>query len=267
MQAKEILMFSLNDGGLLKYLCEKYMNITVVDDLLSYPIWLMLTAIIGVCLVGYLLGSINSAVLISTTLYKDDIRKHGSGNAGLTNVLRTYGKKAALLTLVGDMLKAVLSIGLAGLFFGFQYFGGISLSQICYVAGLCAVLGHIFPVYYGFRGGKGVLTTATMALVLAPIPFAILFVLFVIIVLASRYVSLGSVCVAVLYPVLVNGYLSFLALPHPGLISLTTVFIAIMVVWCHRENLKRISDRTERKLSFKKKDVEVKTRPEEDDDE
>ena len=224
-------------------------------------------AIVAVIFISYLLGSINTAIIVSKVMYKDDIRKHGSGNAGLTKVLRTYGKKAALLTLAGDMLKAVLSIGLAGLFFGFQYFGGISLSQICYVAGLCAVLGHIFPVYYGFRGGKGVLTTATMALVLAPIPFAILFVLFVIIVLASRYVSLGSVCVAVLYPVLVNGYLSFLALPHPGLISLTTVFIAIMVVWCHRENLKRISDRTERKLSFKKKDVEVKTRPEEDDDE
>ena len=127
-------MFSLNNGGLLKYLCERYMNITVVDDLLSYPIWLMLTAIIGVCLVGYLLGSINSAVLISTTLYKDDIRKHGSGNGGLTNMLRTFGGKAALLTLLGDILKTLLSVSIAGLVFGFKYVAGvsvISISQLC----------------------------------------------------------------------------------------------------------------------------------------
>ncbi len=223
---------------------------------------------IAIIVVSYLLGSINSAIIISKTMYKDDIRNHGSGNAGLTNVLRTYGKKAAGLTLLGDMLKSVISIGFAGLLLGFHYHAGISLSQPCYIAGLFAVLGHIFPVYYGFRGGKGVLTTATAALVLTPIPFAILITLFIIIVAGSKYVSLGSVSVAVLYPVLVNGYIAFCfsGAPAPGLISLSTILIAILVVWCHRENLKRISDRTERKISFKKKDVEVQSKPDEESD-
>lgn len=248
-------MFSLNDGGLLKYLCEKYMNITVVDDLLSYPIWLMLTAIIGVCLVGYLLGSINSAVLISTTLYKDDIRKHGSGNGGLTNMLRTFGAKAALLTLLGDILKTLLSVSIAGLVFGFKYVAGVSVSDFCYVAGLMAVLGHIFPIYYGFRGGKGVLVTSAMALMLSPGVFGILLLLFVIIVYLSRYVSLGSVTVAVLYPIAMQGYFGFVfGSPYmPVFVTLSTIVMAILIVWCHRENLKRIGNRTERKLSFGKK--------------
>ena len=248
-------MFSLNDGGLLKYLCERYMNITVVDDLLSYPIWLMLTAIIGVCLVGYLLGSINSAVLISTTLYKDDIRKHGSGNGGLTNMLRTFGAKAALLTLLGDILKTLLSVSIAGLVFGFKYVAGVSVSDFCYVAGLMAVLGHIFPIYYGFRGGKGVLVTSAMALMLSPGVFGILLLLFVIIVYLSRYVSLGSVTVAVLYPIAMQGYFGFVfGSPYmPVFVTLSTIVMAILIVWCHRENLKRIGNRTERKLSFGKK--------------
>ena len=214
-------------------------------------------AYVAVIIISYLLGSINSSIIISRTMYNDDIRKHGSGNAGLTNVLRTYGKKAAALTLVGDMLKGIVSIAIAGVVFGFLYFGGISFSQPCYIAGMFAVLGHVFPIYYGFKGGKGVLTTATMVLVLAPIPFAILLAVFIAIVAGSKYVSLGSVSVAVLYPVIVNGYISVLGMPHPGLVSLSTILLAILVVWCHRENLKRISDRTERKISFKKKDVEV----------
>jgi glycerol-3-phosphate acyltransferase PlsY len=157
------------------------------------------------------------------------------------------------------MLKSLLSVLFAALLFGFHYIDGISISEFCYVAGLFAVLGHVFPIYYGFKGGKGVLSTATVALVLAPIPFAILFALFVAIVAISKYVSLGSVCVATLFPVIVNGYIKvFLGGMPNGILSLSTIILAILVVWCHRENLKRISDRTERKLSFKKKDVEVK---------
>lgn len=248
-------MFNLNNGGLLKYLCEKYLNTEVAHEL-DYPVWMMISAIVAVCAVSYLLGSINSAVLISTTLYKDDVRKHGSGNAGLTNMLRTFGGKAAGLTLLGDIVKTVLSVVFAGLLFGFQYVGGISVSGFCYVAGLMAVLGHIFPVYYGFKGGKGVLVTSAMALVLSPVVFAILLVLFIIIVYFSRYVSLGSVTVAVLYPIVMQGYFAFsFDIPYmPVFVTLSAITMAILIVWCHRENLKRIGDRTERKLSFGKKD-------------
>jgi glycerol-3-phosphate acyltransferase PlsY len=244
-------MFNLNDGLL-------YSGILTFSEEWQVTLVYLISAI-AVIAVSYLLGSVNSAIIISKTFYNDDIRNHGSGNAGLTNVNRTYGLKAAGLTLLGDMLKSLLSVLFAALLFGFHYIDGISISEFCYVAGLFAVLGHVFPIYYGFKGGKGVLSTATVALVLAPIPFAILFALFVAIVAISKYVSLGSVCVATLFPVIVNGYIKvFLGGMPNGILSLSTIILAILVVWCHRENLKRISDRTERKLSFKKKDVEVK---------
>ena len=204
---------------------------------------------------SYLLGSINSAIIISKSLYHDDIRKHGSGNPGLTNMLRTYGKGAAGLTLLGDIMKTVLSIFAASIFFGLNYVGGISTQEMCYIAGLFAVMGHISPIYYQFKGGKGVLTTAVTALVLSPIIFLILFALFAAIVAISKYVSLGSVVSAILYPVMLHGYFTvvFGSGTTPGLAALASILIAILIVWCHRGNLQRISDRTERKLSFKKK--------------
>ena len=202
--------------------------------------------------VSYLLGSINSAIIVSKLLYRDDIRKYGSGNAGMTNMLRTYGKGAAGLTLLGDVLKTVIAILFTAFLLGIHYNHGISLNDgYCYMAGLFAVLGHVFPIYYGFRGGKGVLVTSAMALVLTPIPFLILLTLFVIIVWISRYVSLGSVTVAILYPVVVNFYIRYVfQAPPPGILMLCLVILAIFIVWCHRENLKRISNRTERKISI-----------------
>ena len=208
----------------------------------------------GVLFAAYLLGSINSAILISKLVYRDDIRKHGSGNGGMTNMLRTFGGKAALLTLVGDLLKTALAILIAGCVYGFWYTAGIATSEMCYMAGLFAVLGHIFPLYYRFKGGKGVLVTSSMALILTPVPFLILFVIFALIVYMSKYVSLGSVSVAVLYPVLLHGAFAMVfEAPMPGLMALSTIILACLIVWCHRENLKRISEGTERKLSFKKK--------------
>ena len=209
--------------------------------------------------VSYLLGSINSAIIVSKSLYKDDIRKHGSGNAGMTNMLRTYGLGAAGLTLLGDVLKTVIAVVFTAFLFGFRYNYGISLNDgYCYMAGLFAVLGHVFPIYYGFKGGKGVLATAAMALVLTPIPFLILITIFVIIVAISKYVSLGSVTVAILYPVVVNFYIKYIFSSNPpGIMMLCLIILAIFIVWCHRENLSRISNRTERKISIggkKKKD-------------
>ena len=208
---------------------------------------------------AYLLGSINSAIIVSKLFYRDDIRTHGSGNAGLTNTLRTYGKKAAVMTLAGDMLKTALAIFITGFLMGFNYKAGISYNEgYCYMAGLFVVLGHIFPAFYGFKGGKGVLCTATMALILTPIPFLILLALFIAVVGVSKYVSLGSVTVAVLYPVVVNGYISLTFGRAHAILSLCTILLAITIVWCHRANLERISNRTERKISFNKSDVEVK---------
>ncbi len=246
----EDVMFDLNKGMIYPLVCE-----ISGQELYFAALIGCVLAVIGI---SYLLGSINSAIIVSKLMFGDDIRKHGSGNAGLTNMLRTYGKGAAVLVLLGDMLKSVLAVLFAACIFGFGYQYGIATSQFCYVAGLFAVVGHVFPIYYQFKGGKGVLSTATVALVLTPIPFAILLALFIGVVAVSKYVSLGSVSVAVLYPVMVNGYITFLGAPTPGIIALSTIILAILIVWCHRENLKRIGERTERKLSFKKKDVEVK---------
>lgn len=244
-------MFNLNEG-LLFYLVNNVLSLTEQTQ------WKYYLLSIGFVLIGiiaaYLLGSVNTAIVVSKVFYGDDVRKHGSGNAGLTNMLRTYGKKAAGMTLLGDMLKTAIAILFMGTLMGFQYYKGVSLNDgYCYIAGLFAVVGHVFPIYYGFKGGKGVLVTATMALILTPVPFVILLAIFALVVYLSKYVSLGSVTVAVLYPVLLNGYIRLLGGRTPGLISLSIIILAIFIVWCHRENLARISNRTERQLSFKKK--------------
>lgn len=243
---------NLNESGLIALAIEN-----ISSKPLAYA--LLLIGYLFVMAAGYLLGSLNSAIIVSRTLYKDDIRKHGSGNAGLTNMHRTYGMKAAGFTLLGDMLKTVLAIAVAGLLFGFGYLRAISVSDACYVAALFTVLGHIFPAYYKFKGGKGVLVTATAVLMLAPIIFLILFLVFVLIVYVSKYVSLGSVSVAVLFPVALRAYFKvvFSGASLPGLVALCSIVLALLIVWCHRGNLSRIMDRTERKLSFKKKPSEA----------
>ena len=142
----------------------------------------MLINIIGWALVGviaYLLGSLNSAIIISKSKYKQDIRSFGSGNAGLTNMLRVYGKDGALLTLAGDIAKQLLSV-LVGAFLLGRYGA--------YLAGLFCMIGHIFPIYYRFKGGKGVLTAATMILLIDPLVFIVLFIIFALTLAITRYV-------------------------------------------------------------------------------
>lgn len=241
-------MSIFNEGLLTKMVNEYHL----FNEIWQYYATLLFFVLLSIA-VSYLLGSVSSAIIVSKLLYKEDIRTHGSGNAGLTNMLRTYGLGAAALTLIGDMLKTALAIFFTAFLLGISYNNGISLNDgYCYMAGLFAVLGHVFPVFYGFKGGKGVLVTATMALILTPIPALILILLFAIIVFISRYVSLGSVCVAILYPITLQGYVAFVfgGQPLPGIMALCTIILAIFIVWCHRGNLKRISDRTERKISI-----------------
>lgn len=246
--------------GLLHYL---FSNKIIIAD--YYPFVLALS-ILTVIAAAYLLGSINSAIIVSKLVYHDDVRRHGSGNPGTTNMLRTYGKSAALMTLIGDMLKTAVAIFIAGIVFGFYYIKGVSMHDgYCYVAGLFSILGHIFPIYYGFKGGKGVLSTATMVLILSPIPFLVLISLFIGLVSFTKFVSLGAVSGAVLYPVALHAAFSIIGVPESGLISLSSITIAILIVWCHRANLKRISEGTENKISFKKKPKEPQESLDEDD--
>ena len=256
--------YSLN-SGLWYYIVHVLNN----DQMLPWQLVLLTSGFALIALAaGYFLGSINSAIFISRLIYKDDIRNHGSGNAGLTNMLRTYGKSAAGLTLLGDLLKTALSVVIGCILGGFGYIGAISVGNaycmlpLGYIAGFAAIIGHILPIYYNFKGGKGVLCTAVMALVLTPIEFAILIGVFVLIVATTKYVSLGSVTAAILYPVAVNAHMqiAFGKGSLDGMTAFITIIIAIIIVYCHRENLKRISEGTERKLSIggkKKKDSEA----------
>ena len=252
---------NINEGGLLSLLVSLTTN-----EGAAYLVWIL--CFLAVIAIGYLLGSVNSAILISKVLYRDDIRRYGSGNGGMTNMLRTYGMKAAGLTLVGDVLKTALAIGFAGLLFGFGYVRGVSVCPECYVAGLFAVVGHIFPVYYKFKGGKGVLVTAATALILSPVVFGILILVFAGIVWASKYVSLGSISVAFLYPVALQAYfkVAFAGMSASGMISLCSILLALLIIWCHRGNIQRIMDRTERKISFKKKEKELTDKKDEQED-
>jgi len=260
MRQNRRIMFHLNQGGLFAAICGNGADV-VIENVFIFFMFILISII-----AGYLLGSVNTAIVISKIFYKDDIRKYGSGNAGMTNMLRTFGGKAALGVLFGDILKTALAIFIGGVLFGFGYVGGFSMGYSSqhmmfmgvgtYTAGLAAVLGHIFPVYYGFRGGKGVLVSATMALILSPILFAIMFAIFVLIVASSKYVSLGSVTSAILYPILVHGFFGMIGMTTPPTILLIAIMIAVIITFAHKENLKRIGNRTERKLSFKKKEKE-----------
>ena len=203
---------------------------------------------------SYLLGSLSSAIIVSKDMFKDDVRNHGSGNAGLTNVLRTYGMGAAGLTLLGDLLKAALSVLICAVIFGFEYNGGISLNGYCYLAGMCAVLGHVYPVFYGFKGGKGVLVTAAMALILAPAVCAALLLTFIIIVIISGFVSLGSIIVAALFPIAISLYSLLVGGGLELLTLIVTLFLGIFVIWCHRSNIKRLLSGSEKRISVGKKE-------------
>ena len=145
-----------------------------------------------VALAAYLLGSLNFGVIISRLRYGDDIRRHGSGNAGATNALRTYGKLAAVLVLAGDFLKGTFAVLLGSMIAG-QLLGG-------WVASLLVILGHMFPAFFGFRGGKGVATAAGAILLLNPYSLAGLLAVFVVVTAATRYVSLASVLAAASFP-------------------------------------------------------------------
>ena len=133
--------------------------------------------------VPYLLGSINFAIIISGKSYGDDVRSHGSGNAGMTNMLRTYGKKAAALTLLGDAFKAILAA-----IVGYYMMGMYG----AYIAGFFCVLGHTFPIFFKFKGGKGVATSGMVIFMISPITGVFCLLTFLVVVFGTRYVSLGS---------------------------------------------------------------------------
>ncbi|MBQ7384321.1 MAG: glycerol-3-phosphate 1-O-acyltransferase PlsY [Clostridia bacterium] len=196
-----------------------------------------------ICIVApYLLGSMNFAIIISKTRYKSDIRNYGSGNAGATNMMRTFGKAAAGLTFLGDALKAFAS----------GMIGYIVLGQYgAYIAGLFCILGHMFPIYYKFKGGKGVVTAAISVLMCNPIVFLVLLVIFVIIVACTKYISLASVMCMLLYPVILDRMEKWMN-GYTGAYEIIAIITAALIIFMHRENIKRLWQGKESKFSFKK---------------
>ena len=198
-------------------------------------------------LAAYLLGSLNFGVIISRLRYGDDIRRHGSGNAGATNALRTYGKLAAVLVLAGDFLKGTFAVLLGSMIAG-QLLGG-------WVASLLVILGHMFPAFFGFRGGKGVATAAGAILLLNPYSLAGLLAVFVVVTAATRYVSLASVLAAASFPLFTLAYGLRVGMTASGA-AITTAFALTeggLVIWKHRGNIRRLLDGTENRLGSGKK--------------
>jgi len=187
-------------------------------------------------IVAYLVGAIPTGIVLTRLIGAEDVRKSGSGNIGATNVYRVAGRSVGVATLLGDIIKGVVPVIVA-----MQMHG--SPVQVASVASV-AFLGHCYPVYLGFRGGKGVATALGIFMVLSPIGVAIASALFVVVVWKSRYISLGSICAAASIPFLVFAFERQLP------VTLASVLIAGMVIWRHRGNIQRLINGSENRFNL-----------------
>lgn len=194
-----------------------------------------------IALIGYLMGNISVGILISKIYGVRDIRRYGSGNAGTTNVLRTLGWLPSVLTLAGDCLKGFIAAKLGGWIAG---------DAGLLIGGTFAIIGHDFPVFFRFRGGKGIATS--LGLILAVEPWIGLIVTALVIVVAAtlRYMSVGSIAASALYPVLTAIFLR--GNPHYAMYVLFSVFAGALAIFCHRKNIARLIRGEENKLDFEK---------------
>ncbi len=240
------------------------------------PVWYYIifgASIVACMVVPYFLGGLNFAIIISKKKYGVDIRDFGSGNAGMTNMRRTFGKKAGRITLAGDAAKTLVSCLL----------GYILLGRLgAFVAGFFCMMGHMFPILYKFKGGKGVVCTAVVILMTDlgspayyfPFVFVILFACFAVIVLGTKYVSLGSIMSVALFPIFQNAFdmsrmnqlaenadklgdydkfLFSICASDYMFYSIISVLTVVMVIFMHRENIKRLLNREESKFYLGKK--------------
>ena len=209
-------------------------------------------SIVITLILSYFIGSISSAVIISKTFFGRDIREEGSGNAGATNMLRTHGKKMGVLTLVFDVLKGVIAILIANLLTKLTSGNEFILKLIPLIAGLFVILGHNFPIFFNFRGGKGVATSLGVVLALNYKVALIVAVFALLIMITTRYVSLGSVLAGILYVAVDLAYMIFTDnFYYPELIF--AVLVGGLLIIRHHQNIKRLLSGTENKLGQKKK--------------
>lgn len=209
-----------------------------------------MAAYIIVAIIAYLIGSVNFSILISKKMAGFDVREKGSGNAGTTNMLRSVGKKAAAITLICDILKGVVSIVIA-IIVG-NIVKNLDRELLLQIAGIAVVIGHTFPIFFGFKGGKGVATSLGV-LLMSNWQIGLICLVFALVLMAlTRMVSLGSCGAAVLFPVLtlfINQHYTVLTEGKSGRVYFVySIILAIIVLYNHRSNIKRILNGTENKL-------------------
>lgn len=200
-------------------------------------------------IMAYLIGSLNFAIIITRFIRNDDIRKHGSKNAGTTNVLRVFGKSLAIFVFIGDLFKGILAI-----YFGrmIANFVNLEYAYADFLIGFCVILGHLFPLYFGLKGGKGVLTSAGVVLCQNFWVCIALLSVFAVVFLFTKIVSLSSISAAIAYPILVIFINNILDKPiYPEI--LFSIIIASMIVYVHRSNIIRLSMGQEHKFFDNKK--------------
>jgi acyl phosphate:glycerol-3-phosphate acyltransferase len=204
--------------------------------------------IVIVC--SYIIGSLPTAIIAGKWLKKIDIRDYGSGNAGATNVFRTLGWKAGLIVLLVDMFKGFVPVfWLAGII----HQNPETLIYYQILAGICAILGHIWTVFAGFRGGKGVGTSAGVFLGLAPLALGLALLVFIIVVWLSRYVSLGSILAALVFLIILILQKFVFNMQIPDALLYVGIIIVSLIWIAHRENIKRLLNGEENKLKFGEK--------------
>lgn len=203
-----------------------------------------------VAIIAYLLGSISFSVIISKKMAGFDVREKGSGNAGTTNVLRTVGKKASIITLICDILKGVVAVLIAYIV-GILLKEGIDKALLVQLAGIAVIIGHTFPIFFGFKGGKGIATALGVLLITNWNIGLICLVFALVLMILTKIVSLGSIAAAILFPILV------LFMPHTaylvdGNYIIYSILLAVLVVVNHRANVKRLLEGKENKIDLKK---------------
>ena len=204
-----------------------------------------------VAIIAYLIGSINFSVIISKKIAGFDVREKGSGNAGSTNMLRSVGKGAAALTLLCDVLKGVVAI-LIAIGIG-NLIKEADKGLLVQIAGIAVVIGHTFPIFFGFKGGKGVATSLGI-LLMTNWQIGLICLVFALVLMAlTQMVSLGSCAAAVLFPVLTLFIKDHYIVAEGGSYFIYSVILAVIVLYNHRSNIKRMLNGTENKLSFGKK--------------
>ena len=209
----------------------------------------MIATYILMAVIAYLIGSVNFSVIISKKIAGFDVREKGSGNAGTTNMLRSVGKGPAALTLILDILKGIVPVLIARFIVG-NIASEANTAILVQLAGFFAVLGHTFPIFFGFKGGKGVATSLGVLLVMNPLIGGICLVFALVVMALTRMVSLGSIMAAILFPVLTI-FISDNYIADGYNYIIFGIAMAVLVVFNHRSNIKRLYNGNENRLSFK----------------